>query len=175
MYWVCMNVLRYAVYEFIRVVVYVYNTCSGCSLWDLLLIDIQVQRSLAQLLQVTSGGPAETLQRQTHILLSDEQSLHHTFGCVQQICEGNLGAIMKRKEDRKKVEEGERRCHIMLRNTPKKLCAKCLKCFYFLVITGTLTYPTFLLSRNRDSLILSLWNQLSLLQVRSLALLLHVS
>lgn len=39
----------------------------------------------------------------------------------------------------------------------------------------TLTHPTFLLSRNTDSLVLSLWNQFSLLQVRSLALLLHVS
>lgn len=39
----------------------------------------------------------------------------------------------------------------------------------------TVTYPTFLLSRNSDSLVLSLWNLLSLLQVRSLALLLHIS
>lgn len=65
-------------------------TCSGRGLWELLLIDIQVQRSLTQLLQVASGGPAETLQRQTHILLSNEQSLHHTLGSIQQICEGDL-------------------------------------------------------------------------------------
>lgn len=66
-------------------------TCCGCGLWDLLLIDIQVQRSLTQLLQVPGGGPAEALQRQAHVLLSDEQSFHHTLGRIQQICEGNLG------------------------------------------------------------------------------------
>lgn len=38
----------------------------------------------------------------------------------------------------------------------------------------TQTHPTFLLSRYGDSLVLSLWDQFSLLQVRSLALLLHV-
>lgn len=65
-------------------------TCRDCGLWYLLLIEVQVQWSLTQLLQVTSGGPAETLQRQAHILLSNEQSLHHTFGGIQQICEGNL-------------------------------------------------------------------------------------
>lgn len=44
-----------------------------------------------------------------------------------------------------------------------------------LLPAATLTYPTLLLSRNSDSLVLSLWDQLSLLQIRSLALLLHVS
>lgn len=67
----------------------VFTSC-GCGLWDLLLIDIEVQRSLTQLLQVPSGGPAEALQRQAHVLLSDEQSFHHTLGSIQQICEGNL-------------------------------------------------------------------------------------
>lgn len=85
--WLCVNVFRRAVYDDINAFV---STCSDRGLWDLLLIDIQVQRSLTQLLQVTSGGRAETLQRQAHILLSNEQSLHHTFGGVQQICEGNL-------------------------------------------------------------------------------------
>lgn len=66
------------------------STCSGSGLWDLLLVEVQVQRPLTQLLQVASRGPAEALQRQAHVLLPDEQSLHHTFGGVQQICEGNL-------------------------------------------------------------------------------------
>lgn len=69
---------------------YVYLTRRDCGLWYLLLIDVQVQRPVTQLLQVASGGPAEALQRQAHILLSNEQSLHHAFGGVQQICEGNL-------------------------------------------------------------------------------------
>lgn len=74
------------------------STCSGCGLLDLLLVDIQVQRSLAQLLQVPGGGPAEALQRQAHILLPNEQSLHHTFGSIQQIREGNLGGGEKSKK-----------------------------------------------------------------------------
>lgn len=37
------------------------------------------------------------------------------------------------------------------------------------------SYPTFLLSRYSDPLVLSLWNKLSLLQVWSFTLLLHVS
>lgn len=41
--------------------------------------------------------------------------------------------------------------------------------------SNLVTYPAFLLARNTDSLVLSLWNRLSLLQVGSLALLLHVS
>lgn len=70
--------------------VYICITCIDGGLWDLLLIDIKVQRSLAQLLKAASGGPAEALQRQTHILLSDEQRFHHTFGCIQQVHERNL-------------------------------------------------------------------------------------
>lgn len=77
------------------------HTSSDCGLWDLLLIDAYVQRPLAQLLQVAGGGPAEALQRQTHVLLSNEESLHHTLGSVQQIREGNLREgrwRVKRKE-----------------------------------------------------------------------------
>lgn len=52
----------------------------------------------------------------------------------------------------------------------------CSTLFSFLLFPAvTVTYPTFLLSRNSDSLVLSLWNQFSLLQLRGLALLLHVS
>lgn len=68
----------------------IYRTWCDGGLCDLLLVDIQVQGSLTQLLQVTSGGRVEALQGQAHVLLSDEQSLHHTFGSIQQICEGNL-------------------------------------------------------------------------------------
>lgn len=80
------------------------STCPTCSgrgggsgLLDLLLVwlQIRVQGPLAQLLQVASRDPAEALQRQAHVLLPDEQSLHNTFGGIQQIREGNLdGNIM---------------------------------------------------------------------------------
>lgn len=100
------NVSRYAVqYMCMCICVYMFTCPPDCGLWDLLLIYIQVQRSLAQLLQVTSGGPAEALQRQTHVLLSNEQSLHHAFSGVQQICEGNLDG---RTTEWKKNEERAR-------------------------------------------------------------------
>lgn len=66
-------------------------TCCSRGLLDLFFVDIQVQGPFTQLLQISRGGPAETLQRQAHVLLSDEQSLHHTFGSIQKVSEGDLG------------------------------------------------------------------------------------
>lgn len=55
-----------------------------------LLVGPRLQRLLGQLLQVPAGGGAEALQRQRHVLLSDEEGPHHTLGCVQQVCEWHL-------------------------------------------------------------------------------------
>lgn len=150
-------------HDYSDVMVWSYWTCSGGGLWELLLVDVQVQGSLTQLLQVTRGRPAEALQRQTHVLLSDEQSLHYTFGSVQQVCEGNL--------DRRRVEEKGWQKHRVKNNSA--INNSSLKTTS--ASPSSVTYPTFLLSRNSDSLVLSLWDLLSLLQVRTLALLLHIS
>lgn len=98
-----------------------------------------------------SGGSVEALQRQTHVLLPNEQSFYYTFSCIQQICEGNL--------DRKAIKRLE---FLSMRKS-------------VFLLKNIVTHPTFLLSRDSDSLILFLWNQLSLLVVRRLALFLHVS
>lgn len=65
-------------------------TCCARGLLDLFFVDIQVQGPFAELLQVSGSGPAEALQRQAHVLLSDEQSLHHTLGSIQKVSEGDL-------------------------------------------------------------------------------------
>lgn len=47
-----------------------------------LFIGSRLQGLLSQLLQVATGGGAEALQGQGHVLLPDEECPHHTFGCI---------------------------------------------------------------------------------------------
>ena len=50
-----------------------------------------------ELLQEAGGGLAEALQGQPHVLLTQEQRLHHALGRVQQVGEGHLGGEMRNK------------------------------------------------------------------------------
>lgn len=101
------RVLSVVIHALVYLCVFTGFTCAARGLRDLLLVAVQVQRPLAQLLQVSGGGPAEALQRQPHVLLPDEQSLHHTFGSVQQVCEGNLEAGTMESQPQR---EEQRRC-----------------------------------------------------------------
>ena len=64
-------------------------TSSDRGLMDL-IVDAHVQGSLAHLLEVAGGGLTEALHGQANVLLPYEESLHHTLGCIQQVCKRHL-------------------------------------------------------------------------------------
>lgn len=69
-------------------------------------------------------------------------------------------------------------CYLIVRNNTQNILLRNTSTVFSnspCITAVTLTYPAFLLSRNTDPLVLFLWNQFSILQVREIALLLHVS
>lgn len=64
-----------------------------------LIVDAHVQGSLAHLLEVAGGGLTEALHGQANVLLPYEESLHHTLGCIQQVCERDLERGWEKKDD----------------------------------------------------------------------------
>lgn len=64
-----------------------------------LLVAAGLQGLLGELLQEAGGGLAEALQGQPHVLLTQEQRLHHALGRVQQVGEGHPTLLLPRDGD----------------------------------------------------------------------------
>lgn len=74
------------------------------------LVDADVQRSLVELLQGSCRGLTEGLQRQSDVLLSDEQGLHHTLRCVHQISERHLNTATQSLITERKHTQSSQNC-----------------------------------------------------------------